>query len=644
MTIKDIAKLAGVSVSTVSKVMNQKDSSISQKTRERVLQIARSCNYSPYAAFISQHLKYFHAKLLIRENSLLFDSVMKGLLSEAQSKGYTVSLSMIPESDPEIESLFSELEKSRIDLILWERSAKAGERAEDSFQKKLSALQLPSVSLFSDDERSFHMDLSHISYGLTESYHRNHFEKTACVLDPEKNYPGFIEGYREYLFDHRLPIPKDLIYDKNRPELLDELIEKSVSAVLCPDSGTAIRIYQRAAALHYQIPSELSICTLNHGSELPSLFPDINFYELPAEEFGRFILRGALRQLEGGDKILHSFSPSFVKSRQSRRPVSAAKRECEICIVGSINIDNYLNVSTLPVSGKTVSSSSQNIYPGGKGTNEAIGAAKLGHRVSLIGNVGRDRESHLIYDTLRKYHVQLRGVSRCPEKQTGRAHIIVDPRGESLISILSGANSSLSAALVREKEELFRRSSFSLVCTEIPMDAVLEACRLSQKYGGKTILKPSSCGELPAELLRYIDILIPNLNELNEICPGFGSMQEKAQYFLDKNIPIVIVTLGSRGCFLKTKDREKSYPAIDIPSVDSTGAGDAFISALASYLLYGYDLDRSIRIAGFAAGISTSRSGCVPSLADRNTLETYISQREPSLLSPKGSCPEKPKP
>ena len=132
MTIKDIAKLAGVSVSTVSKVMNQKDSSISQKTRERVLQVARSCNYSPYAAFISQ---YFHAKLLIRENSLLFGSVMKGLLSEAQSKGYTVSLSMIPKSDPEIELLFSELEKSRIDLILWEQSAKADEKAETSLEK-----------------------------------------------------------------------------------------------------------------------------------------------------------------------------------------------------------------------------------------------------------------------------------------------------------------------------------------------------------------------------------------------------------------------------------------------------------------------------------------------------------------------------
>ena len=109
-------------------------------------------------------------------------------------------------------------------------------------------------------------------------------------------------------------------------------------------------------------------------------------------------------------------------------------------------------------------------------------------------------------------------------------------------------------------------------------------------------------------------------------------MEEQAEYFLGKGIEVVIITLGEEGCYLKTADMERYFPAADFMSIDATGGADAFISAFASYLSEGYSLERAVRVAMYAAGFCVSRQGVVPALVDRNTLETHISKMEPELL------------
>ena len=111
-------------------------------------------------------------------------------------------------------------------------------------------------------------------------------------------------------------------------------------------------------------------------------------------------------------------------------------------------------------------------------------------------------------------------------------------------------------------------------------------------------------------------------------------MEERANYLMEYGIGTVIVTLGERGCYVKTKEWEDTFPAAPFTSVDNTGASDAFISALASYLLYGYTLRNSVYIATYAAGFCISRKGVVPALIDKNSLESYILQKEPGLLRP----------
>ena len=194
-----------------------------------------------------------------------------------------------------------------------------------------------------------------------------------------------------------------------------------------------------------------------------------------------------------------------------------------------------------------------------------------------------------------------------------------------MITIMSGANNSITPQDIINNERLFTNASFCMMQTEIPMEAVIKAAELAKKHGLTTALKPSACSFLPSKLLKLIDILVPNLDELNEICPGTNSMEEKAEFLLSKGIRTVIVTLGAKGCYIRSRELSCSLPAIDVISVDSSGAGDAFISTLVSYLLYDYDLISAAKIATYAAGLSTTR-------VDRYTLEPYIRRMEPNLL------------
>ena len=264
--------------------------------------------------------------------------------------------------------------------------------------------------------------------------------------------------------------------------------------------------------------------------------------------------------------------------------------------------------------------------------NQAIGAARLGHAVSLIGKVGNDYDSALIYNAMKENEVDIQGIGRDLCASTGKAYIHVQNDGESTISILTGANQHLGPQDIIDNERLFENAGYCLLPTEIPDTAIETAAKTAKKYGAGTILKPTLLEQIPDSILNNIDIFIPNRLEMAALCPGISTLSQQADSFIRKGVHTVIITLGHRGCYVKSDGCEHYYPAVGFVSVDNTGAADAFIAALASYLLYGYQLDEAVRIAGYAAGFCISRQGVVPALIDRNSLEAYIKKAEPDLV------------
>lgn len=629
MNIKEIANLAGVSASTVSKIINQKDSSISQETRERILKIVKEYNYTPYSSISSTKKTYTIGVLISSSNYL--DKVIDGIIKTAQEKGYTPLICNSNNNlDQELKNI-SALSKNNVDGIIWEPvSEKSLE-----FSKHIDKKEIPYITINCNFiENSIKIPYEDYAYNLTKELINKNHKKIACIIDKGRRKEPFFNGYKKCLFDNYLTFNQELIFSDFSDNLLYNINNRNITGIICSHYKKSLQFYNFMNLLHYKIPEDLSILSLKTDIMSDFMFPQISTFDISTLDFGKHICSKIISKIEKIEDKKNYFIPNFTLQNHSTINTHFSINSKKILVIGSINIDTYLNVSAFPHTGKTVTSSTSSVYPGGKGINQAIGVSRLGHRVSLIGNVGYDLASNTIYQALNENNVETLGVRRCKNANTGQGYIFVDYKGDSMISILNGANDMLSPNDIKEQEYLFENIKYLLIQSEIPVETIEIACEIAHKYGAKTIFKPSACASLTYELLSKIDIIIPNEDELFELCSKFyPSMEAQAASMLECGIETVIVTLKEKGCYVKTKTFDKYFNAINVLAVDKTGASDAFISALASYLLYGYELEKAIRIATYAASFCITRKGVVPALIDKNSLETYIYQQEPELLN-----------
>lgn len=630
MNIKEIAKLAGVSTSTVSKIVNQKDSSISKETREKVLKIVKEYNYTPYSsASISPHQKTWTLGILLR-SSISFDKTLDGLIQTAQSNGYTtIVCNSYSNPNQELKNITS-LCKSNVDGIIWEPVC--DQSLENAFH--IEKKEIPYLTLGpAGGKDRITLPYEEFAYRLTGEMIKNGHKNIACLLTKGRRTSDFLSGYKKCLFENHLTLNEDLIFYEFTESLIYKINTHQISAIVSSHYQKALEFYQLMDSLHYRIPEDFSLISLkNDNSEILG-FPDISTYTVATMEFGAFLCDKIIHLITKKERKESPFSQKFHLDNVSTIGSPYTFNSAKITVVGSINMDIYLNVPQLPHTGKTVSTSVSSVYPGGKGINQAIGAARLGHQVSLIGNVGSDTDSDQIYQTLIENGIDTTGVRRCTQAHTGKAYIFLDSAGDSMISILTGANALFTPQDIRKEKHLFENSGYCLIQSEIPPDTLMEACQIAHEHNAKTIVKPSACSSMTREMLSMIDIIIPNEDELFELCSKYyPSMEAQAASMLECGIQVVIVTLRERGCYVKTKDWDGYFSAAQFPAIDKTGASDAFISAFASYLLYGYDLKSAVKIATYAAGFCISREGVLPALIDKSSLESYINQNEPGLL------------
>lgn len=626
MNIKDIARIAGVSTSTVSKIINHKDDSISAETRDKVLSIVRQYHYTPYAK-ASNRGKTWMIGVLLR-SSLSFDTTLDGIIQTAQAAGYgTVVFNSYSDLEQETKNI-NALSLHKVDGIIWEPSTP------DSLADipEISRMDVPLITIgpYGGDE-SLLLPYRDAAYRLTEQLIEHGHRSIGCLMTRGRRTKDFLAGFRVCLFDHHMTFDEDgqVFFDLN-DTLITKVGNHEITGLISSHYRKALEFHQLMVSLHHRIPQDVSLVSIRNDTTEQLAYPgsiEISTYTMRNADFGSYLCAKLINEIEKHPETPHSFVQEFHLDNASTLDVPPQQRTQKIVVVGSINIDTYLTVPRLPKEGTTVSTRTANIYAGGKGINQAIGVAKLGHRVALIGNVGSDADADHVYRALSRWGVDTQGVQRSQQTDTGKAYIFVDPDGESMISLLAGANATLSPDDIEAHDALFDNTGYCLVQSEVPTPAVIAACHTAHRHGVRTILKPSSCDGLPDEAIREVDILVPNSNELDALVPGNAPMEHKAGVLLERGAGSVIVTMGEHGCYLRTPDVERRFPAADFTPVDNTGAGDAFIAALASYLLYGHTLVDAIEIATYAAGFSISREGVIPSLIDRFTLETRLRQR-----------------
>ncbi|MBT1175019.1 LacI family DNA-binding transcriptional regulator [Bifidobacterium sp. LC6] len=623
MNIKDIARIAGVSTSTVSKIVNGKDSTISEETRKKVLAIVKEYHYKPYAA-ASKRTRSYTIGVLLR-SPISFDSTLDGIIEAAQNAGYaTAAYNSYSDPEQELKNIAAVCGRN-VDGVIWEPATPNSLEYASQFPQGTPLLTIGP----NGGDQSLLLPYKEAAYKLTNELIERGHRHIACLMTKGRRTHDFLEGFRTCLFDHQMPFDDDMVHYELDDSLAGQIGSHAITGFVSSHYRRALEFMQMVRPLHYRIPEDASLVSIKNDTAEALAFPsntEISTYTIRNSDFGSYLCAKLIAQIEH-DKEQH---PSFVQdfhldntSTLAAPPSSIAKH---VLVVGSINIDHYMSVPRLPHVGGSVSTRSDARYPGGKGVNQAIGAAKLGHRVALIGNVGMDTGSDFLFKELEQYGINTAGMRRCAEESTGSSYIFLDPDGESIIAILSGANALLQPSDITNNDHLFEHAGYCLIQTEIPIETALTAARAAHQHHAKTIVKPSSIERLPDELLANTDILVPNNHELSIIEPTGKTMEDRAANLIEHGAGCVIVTMGERGCYLLSRDGEAYVPAADFLSVDSTGAGDAFISALAAYLMYGYDLKHAIRIATLAAGYSVTHKGVIPSLIDQLTLDMYIRQ------------------
>lgn len=297
----------------------------------------------------------------------------------------------------------------------------------------------------------------------------------------------------------------------------------------------------------------------------------------------------------------------------------------KIVVVGSFNMDLTAYMERLPRAGETVNGRLFVTGPGGKGSNQAVAAARLGAHVTFVGRVGQDAFAEAAIAMWKQEGIHTDYVIRDPDHATGVAPIWVDDRGENSIVVVLGANLAVSRADVDKAADVIAQADVLVVQLEIEYDTVRYALQVAKQKGIRTILNPAPAGKVSAEMLALADFLTPNETELETLSGISGNVVEPAaRSLLTRPDQTVVVTMGVQGAYWVRQDGSQHIPAFNVNAVDTTGAGDAFCGGFAVALGEGKALDEAIRFANATAGLSVTQAGTAPSMPDRAAVEALL--------------------
>jgi ribokinase len=309
----------------------------------------------------------------------------------------------------------------------------------------------------------------------------------------------------------------------------------------------------------------------------------------------------------------------------------------DIVVVGGANFDYIVRGGRLPVPGETLEGEVFQEGPGGKGANQAVGAARLGARVAFVSRVGVDARGDTLIAGLREAGVDVSHVSRDREKPTGVALIAVDHQGEKQIITAPGANRQLTESEIEVARECIAFARVLVVNLEVPIRAVDAALRLAKASGAKTLLDPAPAVPLSEELLRLVDVIRPNAAEAevltNVKVHDVRSAAQCGRVLLARGVGSAILQAGASGDLVVTRDEQHLLEHLTVDSVDATGAGDAFMAGLAAALTEGRSLLDAASLGSAAAAFSTTRLGARAGLPRREDLVSLLAGRRAPLSS-----------
>ncbi len=299
----------------------------------------------------------------------------------------------------------------------------------------------------------------------------------------------------------------------------------------------------------------------------------------------------------------------------------------KILVVGSINMDLVVRGPHSPMPGETVLGGDFETFPGGKGANQAVAAARMGGEVTMVGRVGQDDFGNSLIQGLVENQVKTSLVIKDSDAPTGIAMIAVATNGENSIVVASGANLKVSEKDVSLARSQMRETDLLLLQLECPLETVAAAVDLAQAYEIPVVLNPAPAQPLSQDLLRKIDYLTPNESEI-ALLSGQDDLEKGIQILQGWGVRNLIITMGAKGARVVTSEIDEHLPAHEITAVDTTAAGDAFNGALGVALAENKSLMDAVRYGMAAGALAATKRGAQPSLPTREAVENLLASRQ----------------
>jgi ribokinase len=300
-----------------------------------------------------------------------------------------------------------------------------------------------------------------------------------------------------------------------------------------------------------------------------------------------------------------------------------------ICVFGVFVADLCFFAETIPVKGQTVLGKNHIVGPGGKGSNQAIAAARLKGNVHFITKIGQDTHANMALKLYKEAQLNINSIIQDKKLSTGVAGIMIDEKGHNAINVVAGAAAHLNNEDIDQNLNTIKNSKIFLTQLETPEQVTLYALSKAKENNCVTILNPAPARKIEEEYFKLIDYFTPNETEaefyLNKKIKSENDIKEAAKQFLKKGVKNIIITLGEKGVYYSNGKDDYFVEACKLKNnvVDTTGAGDAFNGAFAVGLANSLENKDALVFANKVAGISTTKLGAAASMPSLQDVENY---------------------
>lgn len=327
----------------------------------------------------------------------------------------------------------------------------------------------------------------------------------------------------------------------------------------------------------------------------------------------------------------------YRKNKETKKGVVDSLKKNKIFVMGSYVTDLTARASHLPKPGETVFGQSFRTGAGGKGSNQAVAAARLGAEVTLVTKLGDDAFGKLALEHFTKEQIDTSQIAIDKEMPTGSALIAVDDQSENMIVVTAGACGKIKREEIEQAEEKLADVAIALTQLETNLDAVERTLELAEKHRIPVILNPAPYQAIPNEWLKKAAYITPNETEAAQLTGIRVETEEDARLAAEKlyqmGVANVVITLGKKGCFLYNEEyKGKVFPGLIMDAVDTTGAGDAFNGGLAYALANEVELIEALQFANIVGALAVTKEGTAQAMPTLAEVETCLKQ---SLLEVK---------